>query len=155
MDQTVLTVLVWFVLFHCLVLCVVLHGKKKPNLTVCQLTAVTHHFWIWSGFVISIPASPPVKRFHNTFLFRALKHLAGVIPYKLLWRQVREVKERNNLSKVIQQSRAQIPFPRLMSPGPVCNTKVMSLHSTEMQQVQKENSISSKPLLGLGNCFVC
>lgn len=148
------------VLFHPSVLCGVGFFLTMENLTVCQLPAVTHHFWICSGFVISIPASPPVERsrkLHNTFLFRALKRLAGVTPYKLLCRQVREVekKKRNNLSKVVQQSWAQIPCPRSMSPGPVCNNTVMSLHSTEMQQVQKENSISTKPPLGLGNCFVC
>lgn len=85
------------VLFHPLVLCGDVFFLTMENLTVCQLTAVTHHFWICWGFVISIPASPPVERcrkLHNTFLFRALKHLADVTPYKLLCRQVREVKKK-------------------------------------------------------------
>lgn len=88
------------VLFHPSVLCGVGFFLTMENLTVCQLPAVTHHFWICSGFVISIPASPPVERsrkLHNTFLFRALKRLAGVTPYKLLCRQVREVKKKKEI----------------------------------------------------------
>lgn len=50
------------------------------NLTICQLTTITCHFWVL--LVRSIPASPPVGTYgelHNTLLFRVLKHLQAAL----------------------------------------------------------------------------
>lgn len=51
-------------------------------------------------------------------------------------------KDRKNVSKVTQLSQVQILCPRLMSLSPMCNNKVISLHSTETQQAGEESSAS-------------